>query len=124
MIFGLITLEEVSVPDDHDLNRRRVSGPVAVLSTVVDFDGAIRAANSGRCGVVSSLHTSDLEKALSAVDRLNAAMVRVNAPTTGAEFLLPLEREKDPRKVREKERATMDFYTSTRTVSLLPTVSA
>ncbi|MFF1279142.1 aldehyde dehydrogenase family protein [Streptomyces marokkonensis] len=113
-----------NVPDDHDLNRRRISGPVAVLSKVEDFDGAIRAANSGRCAVVSSLHTSDLEKALTAVDRLNAAMVRVNAPTTGAEFLLPLEREKDPRKVWEKERATMDFYTSTRTVSLLPTVSA
>ncbi|KES06089.1 aldehyde dehydrogenase [Streptomyces toyocaensis] len=113
-----------NVPDDHDLNRRGISGPVAVLSKVMTFDAAIRAANSGRYGVVSSLHTSDLEKALSAVGRLNAAMVRVNAPTTGTEFLLPLGREKDSRGVREKERATMDFYTSTRTVSLLPAVSA
>ncbi|GGV43181.1 putative aldehyde dehydrogenase [Streptomyces griseoflavus] len=113
-----------NVPGHHDLNRREIHGPVAVLSGASDFDEAIRVAGSGRRGVVSSLHTSDLEKALSTVDRLNTAMMRVNAPTTGTEFLLPFEREKDPCRVREKERATTDFYTSTRTVFLLPTASA
>ncbi|MFF1279037.1 aldehyde dehydrogenase family protein [Streptomyces marokkonensis] len=113
-----------NVPGDHALNHAGICGPVAVLSRAASFDEAIRAANSGRWGVVSSLHTSDLETALSAVDRLNTEMVRVNAPTTGVEFLLPFEREKEPGRVREKDRATMEFYTSTRTVSLLPTTSA
>ncbi|MFP8884573.1 MULTISPECIES: aldehyde dehydrogenase family protein [Streptomyces] len=114
-----------NVPAAHELHRREIFGPIAVLSGAADFDEAVQAANSGHYGLVASLHTGDLAKALSAVDRLTAGMLRVNAPTTGVDFHLPFGGEKDSSYgMREQGHAAMDFYTSSRTVSLLPAASA
>jgi aldehyde dehydrogenase (NAD+) len=114
-----------NVPSGHELHRREDFGPIAVLSGAADFDEAVQAANSSHYGLVTSLHTGDLEKALSAVDRLTTGMLRVNAPTTGVDFHLPFGGEKDSSYgMREQGHVAMDFYTSSRTVSLLPAASA
>ncbi|MCX2968597.1 MULTISPECIES: aldehyde dehydrogenase family protein [Streptomyces] len=118
-----VLLEDV--PAGHELHDREVFGPIAVLSGAVDFDEAVQAANSGHYGLVASLHTGDLQRALSAVDRLATGMLRVNAPTTGVDFHLPFGGEKGSSYgMREQGHAAMDFYTSSRTVSLLPAASA
>lgn len=114
-----VLLEEV--PDGHPLLTEEVFGPIAVLQAADDLEHAVRLANAGRHGLVTSLHTGDLEAALYAVDRLDSGMIRINAPSTGVDFHLPFGGEKaSSHGMREQGRAALDFYTSLRTVSLLP----
>ncbi|MCI0387058.1 aldehyde dehydrogenase family protein [Streptomyces sp. CNQ085] len=51
-----------NVPAAHELHRREVFDPIAVLSGAADFGEAVQAVNSGHYGPVASLHTGDLEK--------------------------------------------------------------
>jgi aldehyde dehydrogenase (NAD+) len=109
--------------ENHVLACEEVFGPIALLQTAPDLDAAIELANSVRHGLVASIHTRDLNAALSAVDRLDTGLIKVNAPTTGVDFHLPFGGEKASSfGPREQGRAALDFYTSTRTVSLLPGV--
>ncbi len=71
--------------------------------------------------LVASVHTRDLDAALAAADRLDAGMIRVNAPSTGVDFHLPFGGAKSASYgSREQGAAALDFYTASRTVTLLP----
>ncbi|MFI1769044.1 aldehyde dehydrogenase family protein [Streptomyces sp. NPDC020800] len=108
------------LPDDHALLNEEVFGPIAVLQRATDLSHAIALANQVRQGLVASLHTRDIDAALSAADRLETGMVRVNAPTTGVDFHVPFGGTKSSSHgPREQGRAAMDFYTASRTVTLL-----
>ncbi|MCC5036537.1 aldehyde dehydrogenase family protein [Streptomyces sp. WAC 00631] len=110
-----------AVPDGHELLEDVVFGPIAVLQEANGLDQAVHLANAGRQGLVTSLHTTDLESALYGSDHLEASMVGVNAPTTGVAFPLPLGgTEGSGHGPHEQGRAALDFYTSQQTISLLP----
>lgn len=109
-----------SLPDGHRLATEEVFGPIAALSCAPDLDTAIARANSVAHGLVSSVHTADLDAALRCADRLDTGMVKVNAPTTGVDFHLPFGGEKaSSHGPREQGKAALDFYTRTRTVTML-----
>lgn len=109
------------VPAGHPLLAEEVFGPIAVLLPAADLTEAVAAACGVRQGLVTSVHTRDLDHALYAAERLDTGMVRINAPSTGVDFHLPFGGEKSSSHgPREQGRQAMDFYTSTRTVSLLP----
>ncbi|GAA3387619.1 aldehyde dehydrogenase family protein [Streptomyces roseoviridis] len=112
------TLVEKVAPG-HRLLREEVFGPVATLLPARDLDHAVRITNAARYGLVTSVHTADLDTALHGLDRLDTGMIRVNAPTTGVDFHLPFGGAKSSGYgPREQGRAALDFYTASRTYTL------
>jgi acyl-CoA reductase-like NAD-dependent aldehyde dehydrogenase len=69
--------------------REEVFGPVLAVLEVEDLDEAIAVVNSVEYGLSASIYTRDVNQALHAVDRIDAGIVYVNAPTIGAEISLP-----------------------------------
>jgi acyl-CoA reductase-like NAD-dependent aldehyde dehydrogenase len=103
------------------LAQEEVFGPIAVVLAVADEDEAVRVANGVRYGLVGSVFTRDLDRALRLAGRLDTGMIRVNAPTSGVDYLAPFGGEKDSSfGPREQGKAARDFYTSTRTITILP----
>ncbi|MCX4750175.1 aldehyde dehydrogenase family protein [Kitasatospora sp. NBC_01287] len=109
------------VPAGHPLLAEEFFGPVAVLLPAADLDEAIALANATRHNLAASVHTRELDVALAAADRLDAGMIRINAPSSGVDFHLPFGGAKAASYgAREQGQAALDFYTASRTVSLLP----
>jgi acyl-CoA reductase-like NAD-dependent aldehyde dehydrogenase len=103
------------------LAQEEVFGPIAVVLAAADEDEAVRLANGVRYGLVGSVFTGDLDRALRLAARLDTGMIRVNAPTSGVDYLAPFGGEKDSSfGPREQGKAARDFYTSTRTITVLP----
>ena len=103
------------------LAQEEVFGPIAVVLAVADEDEAVRVANGVRYGLVGSVFTRDLDRALGLAARLDTGMIRVNAPTSGVDYLAPFGGEKGSSfGPREQGKAARDFYTSTRTITILP----
>ncbi|MFD8482139.1 aldehyde dehydrogenase family protein [Kitasatospora sp. NPDC059673] len=109
------------VPAEHPLASEEFFGPVAVLLAAADLDEAIALANGTRHSLSTSVHSRSLDVALAAADRLDAGMIRINAPSSGVDFHLPFGGAKAASYgSREQGRAALDFYTASRTVSVLP----
>ncbi len=113
----LVELDEPSGP----LASEEVFAPVAAVLRVSTADEAIRVANAVRFGLVASIFTSDLGRALRLSQRLETGMTRVNAPTSGVDYHAPFGGAKESSfGPREQGLAARDFYTETRTVMLNP----
>lgn len=82
------TLVELDSPAGP-LATDEVFAPVAALIRARWADEAIGVANAVRYGLVASVFTTDLGHALRLTRRLEAGMVRVNAPTSGVDFNAP-----------------------------------
>ena len=77
------------VAPGHRVAREEVFGPVLAVLEVADLDDALDVVNSVEYGLSSCIYTRDINAALYAVDRIDAGIVYVNAPTIGAEIPLP-----------------------------------
>jgi alpha-ketoglutaric semialdehyde dehydrogenase len=77
------------VEPHHRIAREEVFGPVLAVMEVADLDEALDVVNSVEYGLSSCIYTRDINTALYAVDRIDAGIVYVNAPTIGAEIPLP-----------------------------------
>jgi acyl-CoA reductase-like NAD-dependent aldehyde dehydrogenase len=109
------------VPGDHPLAREEVFGPICLLQTAADLGEAVDIANAVPHGLAAAVYTRDLSSSLEAADRLEAGLVKVNAPTSGVDFYLPFGGEKaSSRGPREQGKAAQDFYTSLHTVTIAP----
>ncbi|MGW7365172.1 aldehyde dehydrogenase family protein [Streptomyces sp. NPDC054841] len=109
------------VPPGHRLLRDEVFGPVAALLHAEDVTRAMQITNSVPYGLVTSVHTADLNTALCGLDRLDTGMIRINAPSTGVDFHVPFGGTKaSSHGPREQGRAALAFYTSSRTYTLSP----
>ncbi|MFI9046094.1 aldehyde dehydrogenase family protein [Streptomyces sp. NPDC053427] len=109
-------------PAGHRLLSEEVFGPIAALLPADDLAHAVRLTNSVPYGLVTSVHTADLDTALGGLDRLDTGMIRINAPSTGVDFHLPFGGTKaSSHGPREQGRAALEFYTSSRTYTLSPT---
>ncbi len=113
----LVELDEPTGP----LATEEVFAPVAALIKAGSADAAISIANGVRYGLVASVFTSDLGEALRLTRRLEAGMVRVNAPTSGVDFNAPFGGAKDSSYgPREQGQAARAFYTESQTVLIVP----
>jgi aldehyde dehydrogenase (NAD+) len=104
-----------------DLAQNEVFGPIAVLLPAKDVDEAVAIANGVSFGLSAAVFTTDLDRALSVSGRLDAGMVRVNAPTSGVDFYAPFGGIKGSSYgPREQGKAARDFYTWSQTVTFTP----
>jgi aldehyde dehydrogenase (NAD+) len=114
------TLVELGGPAGP-LATEEVFAPVAALLRVPTAGAAVQIANGVSYGLVASVFTRDLSRALTMVDQLDAGMVRVNAPTSGVDFQAPFGGAKQSSYgPREQGLAAREFYTETRTVTIVP----
>ena len=114
------TLVELDAPAGP-LATEEVFAPVAAVLRVPSAEAAVEIANGVRYGLVASVFTQDLSRALTLTERLDAGMVRVNAPTSGVDFQAPFGGAKQSSYgPREQGLAARDFYTETRTITIVP----
>ncbi|HET9257791.1 MAG TPA: NAD-dependent succinate-semialdehyde dehydrogenase [Pseudonocardiaceae bacterium] len=66
------------VPDDAEITRTEIFGPVAPITSFSDERQALGAANDTPYGLVSYVYTSDLGRALRVCEQLEAGMVGLN----------------------------------------------
>jgi aldehyde dehydrogenase (NAD+) len=97
--------------------QEEIFGPTTALIRVRDFDEAVRAANSVRYGLSSSIFTRDVNRAFRALRDLNTGITYVNAGTIGAEVHLPFGGTKDTGNGhREAGQAALDVFTEWKSV--------
>ena len=66
------------IPDDAQVLREEIFGPVAPVKGFSDEDEAIAAANDTEYGLVAYVYTNDLKRALRVVEGLETGMVGLN----------------------------------------------
>jgi aldehyde dehydrogenase (NAD+) len=104
-----------------ELAQNEVFGPIAVLLRAKDVDEAVAIANGVSYGLSAAVFTTDLDRALAVSGRLEAGMVRVNAPTSGVDFYAPFGGIKGSSYgPREQGKAAGDFYTWSQTITVTP----
>jgi alpha-ketoglutaric semialdehyde dehydrogenase len=114
------TLVELDRPAGP-LASEEVFAPVAALIRAETAVEAVSIANGVRYGLVAAVFTSDLGNSLRLTRRLDAGMIRVNAPTSGVDFQAPFGGAKESSYgPREQGLAARSFYTESRTVLIVP----
>src|SRR5213080_2372924 len=92
--------------------QEEIFGPTTALIPVDSFEEAVRAANSVKYGLSSSIFTRDVNKAFRAMRDLQTGITYINAGTTGAEVHLPFGGTKDTGNGhREAGQAALDVFT-------------
>jgi aldehyde dehydrogenase (NAD+) len=111
----------VDVPIDSVMNQEEIFGPVAGLSRVTDFAGAIEALNGNRFGLSAGLCTRSLKHTELFKRQARAGMLMINQPTAGVDYHAPFGgvacSSYGP---REQGRLARQFYTSVKTTYQLP----
>lgn len=101
------------------LAQEEVFGPIVAVLTAATAEEAAEISNGVDFGLVTSVFTRDLDRALELVERLDTGLVRVNQPTSGVDFHAPFGGEKlSSIGPREQGKVARDLYTSTRTVTI------
>jgi alpha-ketoglutaric semialdehyde dehydrogenase len=114
------TLVELSEPVGQ-LATDEVFAPVAALIKASTTDESISIANRVRYGLVASVFTSNLSHAMRLTRRIEAGMIKVNAPTSGVDFNAPFGGSKESSYgPREQGQAARSFYTESRTTLIVP----
>jgi len=83
------------VRPDMRIAVEEIFGPVLSVIKVRDFKEGIRVLNGTRYGLSSSIYTRDVNRAMKAVELIEAGITYVNAPTIGAECHMPFGGVKD-----------------------------
>ncbi len=77
------------VRTEMKIAQEEIFGPVLSIITVSDLDEAIEVANNIKYGLSSAIYTENIRNAFRAIEKLEAGITYVNAPTIGAEVHLP-----------------------------------
>jgi acyl-CoA reductase-like NAD-dependent aldehyde dehydrogenase len=109
------------VPAESPVAREEIFGPVASLIEVSSYDEAVACANDTPFGLVASLFTRDLGRALRFAREARAGVVKVNQETAGLEFQVPFGGMKHSSSgSREQGKVARDFFTEWKTVYVDP----
>lgn len=97
--------------------REEIFGPVVSILTVNSLDEAIAMANNTSYGLSSSIFTTNINNAFSAIENIDCGIIYVNSSTIGAENHLPFGGYKNSGNGhREAGTAVFDIYTEIKTV--------
>jgi acyl-CoA reductase-like NAD-dependent aldehyde dehydrogenase len=97
--------------------REEIFGPVLAVMRAGSFEEAIEIHNSTSYGLSASVFTRDVNRAMEALDRMEAGVCYVNAPTFGSEVHLPFGGMKDSGAGhREVGFAAIDTFSELKTI--------
>jgi aldehyde dehydrogenase (NAD+) len=77
------------VKSDMRIAQEEIFGPVLGVITVSNLEEAIEVANSTKYGLSSAIYTGNIGNAFKAIEKIEAGITYINAPTIGAEVHLP-----------------------------------
>ena len=108
-----------NAPADHAVACAELFGPVATLQRVRDLSEAISVANDSPYGLTACIHTSNVDRALTFVERVQAGVAVVNAGTYGSEPHMPFGGWKQSGNgTREPGTEALDVYSQLKDVYL------
>jgi alpha-ketoglutaric semialdehyde dehydrogenase len=97
--------------------QEEIFGPVLSLMSAESLDEAIDIANSVVYGLSSSIYTENIKNAFKAIEKIDAGITYINAPTIGAEIHLPFGGVKGTGNgSREAGTAAIDEFSELKTV--------
>ena len=92
-------------------------GPVALVHRVSGFEEAIKLANSSPYGLTAAIHTRNIDRALTFVDRIETGVAVINAGAHGSEPHMPFGGMKaSGNGTREPGTEALDVYSELRDV--------
>src|SRR5204863_5615933 len=76
-------IEHVGANDE--ISRSELFGPITILYRVRDFEEAVAIANDSPFGLTASIHTLNLNRAMTVLNRIQCRVAVVNVGTYGSE---------------------------------------
>jgi aldehyde dehydrogenase (NAD+) len=108
-------LERVGAADE--ITRSELFGPITCLYRVAGFDEAIDVANSSPFGLTASIHTQNIHRAMTFINRIQAGVAVVNGGTYGSEPHMPFGGlRQSGNGWREAGTQALDVYSDLKTV--------
>jgi len=101
---------------DMRIAQEEIFGPIVSLISAKDLNDAIEIANSVEYGISSSIYTRDIRNAFKAIEKLEAGLTYINAPTIGSEVHLPFGGIKSSGNTREGGWTAIDEFSEIKTV--------
>jgi aldehyde dehydrogenase (NAD+) len=110
------TVMEGAEPD-AEVSDAELFGPICLLYRVADYEAAIALANRSPYGLTAAIHTVDIDRALSFVDRIQTGVAVINAGAHGSEPHMPFGGLKaSGNGTREPGTEALDVYSELRDV--------
>src|SRR5678816_3467346 len=111
-------LEHVG-PND-EISRSELFGPITCMYRVHTFDEAIALANDSPFGLTASIHTQNINRAMTFLGRIQAGVVVVNGGTYGSEPHMPFGGlRRSGNGWREAGTQALDVYSDLKTIYIL-----
>ncbi len=105
---------------DADISRKELFGPICCLYRVKDFEEAVAVANDSPYGLTASVHTKNVDRAMTFLSRIQSGVAIVNGPTYGSEPHMPFGGLKNSGTGwREAGTEAMDVYSDWKTIYIL-----
>jgi aldehyde dehydrogenase (NAD+) len=112
------TLLEQAHPE-APISSTELFGPISVLYRVRGFDDALALANDSPYGLTASVHTANVHRAMTFLDRVRSGVAVVNGATYGSEPHMPFGGLRDSGTGwREAGTEALDVYSEWKTVYL------
>lgn len=109
----------INVDERSDLAQNEIFGPVLAIFKCRDYNDGIRLMNSTNYGLTASIHTTNFNLAIDAMDRIEAGVCYVNGPTFGSEAHIPFGGiKKSGNGHREPGTQALDVFSEYKTVYL------
>ncbi len=102
---------------DADITTEELFGPITCLYRVESFDQALAIADDSPFGLTAAIHTRNLHRAMTFVDRIKAGVASVNGGTYGSEPHMPFGGlRQSGNGWREAGTEALDVYSDCKTV--------
>jgi aldehyde dehydrogenase (NAD+) len=102
---------------DDEVSRSELFGPITCLYRVSTFDEAIALANDSPFGLTASIHTQNLNRAMTFLARIQSGVAVVNGGTYGSEPHLPFGGlRQSGNGWREAGTQALDVYSDLKTI--------
>ena len=110
------TIIEHAGPND-EISRSELFGPITCLYRVSGFEEAIGLANDSPFGLTASIHTQNINRAMTFLGRIQAGVAVVNGGTYGSEPHLPFGGlRQSGNGWREAGTQALDVYSDLKTI--------